>query len=103
MASYPLGQPLVLHFSVLDNTVGSPTFGQPQAPTTVALVIRGPNDGASTTYTLALSQITLNADGSYSRQIIPMESGPWTYRWIATGAWACATLDLTLPIANSSL
>lgn len=53
-------------------------------PTTITLLVTDP-DGASTTYTYALAQITKTATGVYTRDVSCPAAGTWTYEWTGTG------------------
>lgn len=59
-------------------------------PTTVTLKVKD-TDGATTTYTYALAEVTRFAAGVYYKDITPKavttDTG-WTYRWIGTGTAA---------------
>lgn len=54
-------------------------------PTTVTLRIIDPA-GAEFVYTYALSQITKDSTGKYSKIISSDLEGTWFYEWVGTGA-----------------
>jgi hypothetical protein len=54
-------------------------------PTTITLVITDPQ-GALTTYTFALAEITKVSVGLYRKDITCSLAGEWQYEWVGTGA-----------------
>lgn len=58
-------------------------------PTTIALSVMNPT-GTITTYTYALSQITKDSTGNYSKNVTLDTEGIWRWRWVGTGTVAAA-------------
>lgn len=92
---FPLGQPLELSVTDADSS------GVLQDPGGLSLIVEPPQ-GASTTYTYPGS-ITRDSQGTYSVVITPEVAGLWQYRWIATGAYAGATLLQSFLVQSSSI
>lgn len=96
----PLDQPQILQVEVKDNNPYSPTYGTLQDPGGLELIVQSA-DGETTTYTYADAQIQRASQGIYYF-IVPGDlSGKWSYRWIATGAFAGAT-DQQFFVVDSS-
>lgn len=99
---FPLGQPLRIPVTVEDTTPGSPTFGTQQDPGALELLL-GPPDAPVQTYTYSGGQLVRDAQGDYHYDITPQASGRWSWRWIATGAFAGATLQQWFTVESSNI
>lgn len=68
-------------------------------PTAITLKVKDPNNHI-TTYTYALSEVTKDGTGRYSKSITIDQSGPWWYRWAGTGAVVAAS-EMQLAVRRS--
>jgi len=59
-------------------------------PTTIALSVTDPS-GNVDAYTYALSQVTRDATGKYSKALTADEAGEWATTWTGTGACAASS------------
>lgn len=55
-------------------------------PTELVLQIQAPDNGAITTYTYSLAEITRESIGLFSKEVVRNPEGTHQYRWIASGA-----------------
>lgn len=98
----PLDQPQILQVEIKDNNPYSPTYGTLQDPGALSLIVQPP-DEAAVTYTYANGQINRASQGVYYFVVPAGVAGNWSYRWVATGAFAGATDQLFFVVDSSTI
>lgn len=82
MTEFDIGDTVTLRVTFRANEVATD-------PTTIALTVTDPT-GTVTPYTYALSQVTRDDTGEYSKSISASSAGEWSATWTGTGACAAS-------------